>query len=68
MGALLDNLTANDRSEVDARREMLAADLRAEGASPAMVERLATDDTARKMVAYERQCFDLIVGMFGPRA
>lgn len=53
------------RSEVEARRDRLAADLRAEGANEAAIARLATDEVAGRMVKYESEVIGLISGMFG---
>ena len=50
---------------VRARRARLEADLIEEGASDAMVARLATDETAGRIVAHERRVIDSIAAMFG---
>lgn len=55
------------RTELEARRDRLAADMRAEGASDATIERLATDDTAAKMLRHERECMGAIFALFGGR-
>lgn len=39
-------------------------DLRAEGAAEPVIDRLATDQTAAKMLAYERDVVGLLTGMF----
>lgn len=67
---LLDECLAGDRTEGQARAEVarrraqMVADLRAEGASDAAIDRLATDEAAANMVAYERQCVGQILGLF----
>jgi hypothetical protein len=53
--------------EVSARREQLEASMRAEGAPQDMIERLATDKTAAKMLEYDRKVTDMILSLFGPR-
>lgn len=50
---------------IRARRAQLEADMRAEGSPEHMIGRLATADTAAKMVDYERQIVDRITGLFG---
>ena len=53
------------RTEAEARREKLEADLRAEGCNETIIRRLANVEVAGKMVNYERGLLDFI--MFGPR-
>lgn len=52
---------------IDARRAQLATDLRAEGSSEEAVARLATDETAIRMVSYEDKCVSHIISLFGPK-
>lgn len=53
---------------IRARRARLEADLIEEGASDATVTRLATDDTAARMIEHERRTVEAIAGVFfGPR-
>lgn len=63
----LEAAAASNRSEADvrARRDLLEASMRAEGTPEPVIARLATDDTAAKMVAYEEKLLDFI--MFGTR-
>jgi hypothetical protein len=63
----------SNRSEAEVRairtrRAQLEADLRAEGATPAMIARLATDDAAAKMIAHESRAVGGIMAMFGGAA
>lgn len=62
------NLPLRSEQEVRERRAKLEADMRAEGAHEAEIARLATDDTAEKMLAYERKTLAFIQNvMFGAR-
>lgn len=49
---------------VHMRRAILESDLRAEGTPEHMVSRLATDETAERMLAYEWRTMDFIAGLF----
>lgn len=67
MGSTLQQIASRAAAapgEVAARRARLAADMRAEGSPDALVDRLATDETAARMLKYERQCKAAIMGMF----
>lgn len=60
--------TEADVRTIRARRARLEAALIEEGASAARVAQLATDETAEKMLAYERQSVASIVNLFGGAA
>lgn len=51
--------------ETSERRAQLEADLRAEGAPEHMIDHLATDDVADKMLDHEQRTVDLIHSLFG---
>ncbi len=58
------------RSESEVRairtkRCAIEAQMRVEGSSEADIARLATDETAEKMLAYDRQVMGIIAGLFG---
>lgn len=57
-------MTHDDIMAVADRRAKLERDLRAEGAAEPVIDRLATDQTAAKMLAYERDVVGLLTGMF----
>lgn len=68
----LESAAASRRTEADVRairgrRNLLEASMRSEGTPEAMIARLANDDTAARMLTYEKRTLDLITGMFGPR-
>jgi hypothetical protein len=54
-------------AEVRAKRQQLEDAMRVEGAPEPMIERLATDDTAARMLDYDRQVVGLITSLFGAR-
>lgn len=56
-----------NEAEVRSRRRVLEDDLRAEGASDDAVAKLATDDTAEKMLAHERMAVSSILSLFRPK-
>lgn len=62
------NLPLRSRAEVSARRDVLAADMRAEGTPEAVVERLATDETAARRLDEEARVVAWVRGMFGDKA
>ncbi len=60
------------RSEAEVRairtkRCAIEAQMRIEGSSEAAIERLATDETAEKMLTYDRQVIGIIAELFGAR-
>lgn len=65
-------LLPNTRTEAEvhairARRAMLEANMRVEGTPEPMIERLATDGVAARMLDHERQITDMITNLFGSR-
>lgn len=52
--------------QIRARRDKLESDMRAEGATEPMIQRLATEEVAAKMLDYEQQVIDQITSLFGP--
>lgn len=53
------------RTEAEARREKLEADLRAEGCNETIIRRLASVEVAQKLVEHERKVVNMIQGLFG---
>lgn len=58
-------LNMMDADDVRARRDLLEANMRAEGTPEHMIRRLATDDTAAKMLDYEAGTLAFIKNIFG---
>jgi hypothetical protein len=60
-------LEAARRAQIQSRRDLMVEQMRAEGTPEPVIERLATDDTAAKMLEYDRKVTDMILSLFGPR-